>query len=394
MPVICDGCGQRVPIPEGYRRNKIQCACGVICPVPEATRQEAGAGVPQRAAEATTPPRAVEEEAERWLLDDAPSLPPSEAPSFRDPEPELPPPPLKKAASKAKSAPATNPAPFEMRFPCRRCRRMIRRQGECPDCDGTPLPTTPSGEPVWWPSVDEPKDSVDEEENASPYDVEGAEDVKCPQCCFMLPPESVLCVRCGFHLKKRKKITKTYQPIERIWETNRSLQTRLAIFLCCEFVSLTLGLVGVFWSGADLGVFIGAFLGFTAMIAFLFGTFDRIHLIRDVRGRVQVTKTWRICFIPRPPQRVPVGSYESIASGQHRDVTTWEVWLFFVLFFSGIIPGIIWWYMAIYKITFHVSLCRDHGFPSYILYSGWSEAQMKEIAYTLRDASGLPYDEG
>ncbi len=72
----------------------------------------------------------------------------------------------------------------------------------------------------------------------------------------------------------------------------------------------------------------------------------------------------------------------------------WEYLVFFFLLFFALVPGIIWWYLAIYKVTFHVSLSREHDFPEYILFSGWSQEQMKEIAYALRDASGLRYDEG
>lgn len=382
MPVICDGCGQRVPIPEGYRRNKIQCGCGVICPVPESERQEVDAPAPKRAAAQASP--AVEEEAERWLLDEpSSSPPPSEPPPFREPEPA------------AEPAPVRKPAVAEMRFPCRRCRRLVRRQGECPDCDGF-VPSQieqASAEPVWWPSVDEPGEK-DGDDDPSPYGVEGAEDVKCPKCCFMLPPGSVLCVRCGFDLKRRKKIARTFQPMERVWETTASFQTRRTAFGVCEAAALAVGLTGVLWGGADLGVFIGAFLLLSAMLAFLFGTFDRIHLTRDTRGRVQLTKTWRVAFFALAPQSIDVRSYEGIVSGQHREVSMWEYWIFFFLLFCAVVPGLIWWYLAIYKVTFHVSLSRDHGFPSHILYSGWSEVQMREIAYTLRDASGLPYDEG
>ncbi len=66
----------------------------------------------------------------------------------------------------------------------------------------------------------------------------------------------------------------------------------------------------------------------------------------------------------------------------------------FFLIVSGLIPGLIWFYLAIYKVTFHVSLSRDHGFPAYIVYSGWDEMQMKEIAFALREATGLRYDAG
>jgi hypothetical protein len=379
MPIICEGCGQKVPIPEGYRRNKIQCACGVICVVPESARQEAESPAPKRSVPAAKAPAAAEEEAERWLLDEEPS--PAAPPRFRDPEPAKEPAPAK-------------PAKVEMRFPCRRCGQIVRRQGECPSCDADKMPAATKEEKVWWPSVDTSGGTPEDEEDSSPYAVEGGDEVQCPKCCFMLPPGSVLCIRCGYHLKKRKKIVKTYQPIERVWETNLSLATRLTFFVAIEIAALVLGLIGVFWGGADLGVFIGSFLGFTAMTSFLLGTFDRIYLARDTRGWVRLVKTWRLCFIPREPKAIDVRDYEGIVTGQHNDVTIWDYGIFFSLIVSGLIPGLIWWYLVFYKITYHVSLSRDHGFPECLVYSGWSDKQMKEIAYTLRNASGLPYDEG
>jgi energy-converting hydrogenase Eha subunit A len=397
MPVICEGCGQRVPIPEGHRRNKIQCPCGVICPVPESARQEAEPPTPKRAASPSPP--AIEQEAERWLLDDPPPPPPpSEPPSFHEPEPVAqpkPPPPTPPKIGGGRGGAARKPAVAAMRFPCRRCRQLIRRQGECPDCDGFVRSQTPqeNEEPVWWPSVDTPE-AKDEEEDSSPYTVEGDEDVKCPKCCFMLPHGSVLCVRCGFHLQERKKLIRSYQPMEREWETSASYVTRLLAYSGCLAVGLVLGLIGVFWGGADLGVFIGAFLLLAAMLAFLIGTFDRIHLTRDARGRVKLTKTWRVAFHPLKPRSIDVWSYEGIMSGRHRPVSPWDSWILYFLIVFGIIPGIIWWYLVFYKITYQVALSRDHGFPEYTVYSGGSEKQMKEIAYALRDASGLPYDEG
>jgi hypothetical protein len=380
MPVICEGCGRPVPIPEGYQRNKIQCNCGVICAVPESARQEAAAPAPARPAPAGRTKPAAEEDAERWLLEDDPQpARPSKPPARREPK-------LIKQSDAAKK-----PAVAETRFKCRRCGRLVRRQGECPSCDADTTTTT-APEPIWWPSVDAPAEA--DEEDSSPYGVEGADDVQCPECCMMLPPGSVLCVRCGYHLTKRKKVAKTYQPIDRMWDTNGSRQGRLTAFWCVEAATLALGLTGVFVAGADLGIFIGSFLGLTVMLGFVLGTFDRIQLTRDARGRVRLTKTWHICFFARQPQTTEVRGYEGIASGRYRDLGQWDWLIFFFLFLSGVIPGLIWWYFAIHKVNFHASLTRDHGYPAYVVYSGWDEMQMKEIAYTLRDATGLHYDEG
>jgi hypothetical protein len=381
MPIICEGCGQPVPLPDGYRRNKIQCACGVICPVLESSRQETLTSTRTRPTPAAKPQPAAEEEGVRWLLDDDSSAP----------KPRTEPPPFRAAEPVEEPAPATKPALVEMRFNCRRCGRLVRRQGECPSCDADKMP---SGQPV--PvlrlSLDEPV--VEEEEDASPYGVAGADEIPCPQCRELLPPDSVLCVRCGFHVKKRKKVARTYQPIEREWETNVSHQKRLTVLWICEAVALGLGLTSVFGAGAGLGIFLGSFLSFTAIMAFLLGTFDRIRLTRDARGRVRLIKTWRFCFFERPPQTIDVRGYEGIVSGRRYDVGILDWLIFFFLLFPGLIPGLVWWYWAIHKVSFHVSLSRDHGFPSYIVYSGRNEMQMKEIALELKNATGLRSDVG
>jgi hypothetical protein len=47
-----------------------------------------------------------------------------------------------------------------------------------------------------------------------------------------------------------------------------------------------------------------------------------------------------------------------------------------------------------HKIRFHAALATDHGYPSVYLFDGWSEAQMKDIAHTVADATGLPLEQG
>jgi hypothetical protein len=250
-------------------------------------------------------------------------------------------------------------------------------------------------EPVWWPSVDDVPAEEEEEDGSTPYGFEGEDEIPCPKCSFRLPAGSVLCVRCGFHLKKRKKIAKTYQPIDRVWETNGSLKGRRTLFIVCSILFFVSGLIGVLNDGVGLGVFIGFFLVVTLMAAFVMGTFDRIHITRDERGRSNLIKTWRVCFFAREPQQVNLREgYEGIVSGRHRDLGMWDWLIFFFLFGAGIVPGIIWYYFAIHKVTFHVSLSRDHGYPAYVVYSGWNETHMREVAHTLRDATGLQYKEG
>src|SRR5262245_60568698 len=107
--IICQGCGQSFPLPEGYSRNKIQCpGCGVICAVPVGREAKSGGGrKPAPAAKASAkasaprPEPAVEDEAAKWLKETEapPSREPVPAPLFDD-EPVAPAP--RAPAAKAK----------------------------------------------------------------------------------------------------------------------------------------------------------------------------------------------------------------------------------------------------------------------------------------------------
>jgi ribosomal protein L37E len=376
--VLCEGCGQRVPIPDDYRRNKIQCpACGVIVPVPAAARREDSAPAPEPRPSSAAPARARSArpappppETEEILWDPDESVVPEETPEFLDPPAEPP-------------APAPRrPAP-EMLFTCRRCGlRQIRRQGECPDCDG--FRTTPE---VPWLSVDsvEPED----EDDGKPYIVTGGDEPKCPECHKVLTPGAVLCVACGFHLKKREKVVQTYQPIDRTWETNYSFKTRLTIFLCVTGATLVMGLSGTIMAGGDLLGFGMSWFVFVDIMAFLLGTFDRIHLRRDSAGRVEVHRTWRFCFFERQPTRIKVRGHVGVIISQWQAATFWEWLVFFFLLLSGIVPGLLWWYYAIHKTTFQVALTGEHCCVREVVYRGWTEMQAKEIAHNLCNAAGL-----
>jgi hypothetical protein len=125
------------------------------------------------------------------------------------------------------------------------------------------------------------------------------------------------------------------------------------------------------------------------MTSFLLGTFDRLDLVRDDRGKVTLTKTRRICFFTAYALPIDVRGHEGIVTGRSNEVTGWEWLVFFFLLVSGIIPGLVWWYYIIHKITFQAALARDHGYPAAIVYQGWDEAQMRDIAVTLSGAAGL-----
>jgi hypothetical protein len=341
--IICLGCGQRVAIPEGYGRNKIQCpACGVIGPV-----SSPGEGKAARARQAS--PASVEATQEQEA---------ARALGLDDPVPEPAPVPVQKKKKR-----------------CKRCGERLDYKGECPACQAAPSRA--------------PASSGDEDEDDdSPYQLTGKDEKRCPSCTALLPADTVLCVRCGYHTREKKKVDQSYQPLARSWETNYPLSTRWLLFLGIQGISLLLGVAGALLAGEGLLGFLSSWLFAGAALAFLLGTFDRIDLIRDGRGRVTITRIRRIGFFPCAPVKIPVRGYEGVSSGKYAEGGFWE-WIIFLCLLPGVIPALIWWYLVIHKLSYHVALTQDHGHPAEYIYRGRNEEQMNDIARTVSGAAGL-----
>jgi hypothetical protein len=370
--VICQGCGQGFALPAGYTRNKIQCpGCGVICAVPaDADRAAAQAARSARQAPQAVPEATVEERAAA-MLEDTPAAIPQAVPMFDD-------------------EPAPRPAKRqEMLVPCRRCGKKIRRQRECPNCDG---PVEEREEPAGVGSLelDDPPRPIDADEvDDSPYAFSDKELPTCPQCRKDMPRGAVLCAACGFDTRTRRKVEREYVPVERTWDADMSLQTRVTIAAAAEGLYLVTAAVAALIAGLEPWGLVCTWVMFTAMLCFVLGTYDRITLTRTRKGRTKVTKQWRAFFVPLAPVTTDVHGFEGVTTGTWHDAGFLE-WLVCInLLPLGLIPAVIYWYNAIYKPHFHVALALDHGHSEVYVYRGRSEEQMNDIADALANASGL-----
>jgi hypothetical protein len=384
--VICHGCGQAFAVPAAHGRNKIQCpGCGVICPVPA---EAPGGGRP--AEKKTASPRPA-----------PPTFDPLGAEPIPAPKPMPEPEPLagwdpfaEDALKPVEEPPAARPAApasAEMLFNCRRCGTKVRRQGECPYCDGAPR-VTGEAPPITKPlelgePARQPEASLEDSES---YLLKDKELPRCPKCHKEMAVEAVVCVACGYDRRRKKKLTKEYQPLARSWETNQPLRTRLTAFLAIHGASLVLGGVAALAMGRPGVVgFLLSWLFFGAVMAFLMGTYEKIDITRDRKGRVTLTKTWRFCFYPLQPRETDVRGFGEVITGQSYSAGVLE-WLVFFSLLPGLISAIVWYYFVLGKNHYRVALAVDHGYPVVYAYNGRSEEQMKEIASVLSDASGLP----
>src|SRR5438445_12699417 len=97
-------------------------------------------------------------------------------------------------------------------------------------------------------------------------------------------------------------------------------------------------------------------------------------------------------FLARPTTTIPLHDYEGIVINLSHDIGVLDWIILGVALLFGIIPGLVWWFWAMQQDTYQVALTKDHGYPERILYRGWSQSRAKEIARTLHEVSGLPYE--
>jgi hypothetical protein len=267
---------------------------------------------------------------------------------------------------------------------------MVRRQRECPTCDAdadTPLSAEPSPRTLSM-ELDEKPIIAEEVEDESPYDLSEPLGPRCPKCCYDMNRGDVVCLRCGFNLRTRKKAGRTYEPIDRAWDTDMSLAARLGwmaaghgFHVFCAFLAYP--------ATETFMPFIITWPLLAGLLLFLLGTYDHIELKRDTKGRAKLTITWRALFVPLKPQVIDLRGYEGVVSGPWHQVGFLEWFVLFTLLIWGLIPGLIWYYYAMHLQQFHASLCENHGQASVYIYRGRNQEQMNEIVNAVCEAANI-----
>ena len=367
VPIICDGCGGRLAVPEDYARNKMQCPhCGVMCVIPPRSAAKKKAVVSQ----------------------------PVEEPRFDDDEE-----PAKPTTFTTAPAPATKGL-----VTCRKCGESVRppapqrgKKRQCPVCGAAlPEPVARAQQKPKAPAVPPPPDEFagavidDDPDSGNPYGAADPGARRCPGCTDMLAPEVAVCVRCGFDLRAGRKVVKEYKRLDQSWDCGMSLQLRVILFALCQAAALTAFVLGLATLDNPIGemiaTFIVAWMTYTVMTGFLLGTYEHIHLKRSKSGKIDMTRTWRIAFVPFPAQEIDLRSRFGVTCGADEYAKMWDWIMLAVLLGSGIVPALIFYYFAIHKDRYFVGLCGEHESLEEKIYRGWDREQMLEIQHTLRDA--------
>jgi len=104
-----------------------------------------------------------------------------------------------------------------------------------------------------------------------------------------------------------------------------------------------------------------------------------------------LTKTWRVCFIQRAATSFDVCVFQGVRTGYASDVDFFD-WVIAFMLLPAVGLGIVWWLIFIHRDQHTVTLVREHGYGSDVLYRGVSEDMAKDMADALEAIGGLPYE--
>lgn len=269
----------------------------------------------------------------------------------------------------------------------------------------TPPPLPPpvdDGEPGLL-DIDEPRKAVnvqevdpldrparlvdDDEEDGRPYELTSPVK-RCPKCGAVLEDHAAACPKCKINLKTGEIPVATFEPVRRRWEAGWPFEKRMRMFIGYEIGLVVLAVFFSWWGSPSQAIF--PFLFLSATVVFILGSYDRVDLTRNAKGRITLSKTWRICFLERPPQRIVLADYESMSTSMlgERDFLDGAIVVWLLL--CGILPGIFWFIFVFNRTTFQVALCTGHGSAALILYRGKDEDHMRDLAKTVSDVCQFP----
>jgi hypothetical protein len=259
-----------------------------------------------------------------------------------------------------------------------------------PTAKPAPEPVTAAGTPAE-PAPVRHRWADDDDDNGQPYApvTDEVKTRKCEACGKDIDLLAVVCVHCGFDAQAKKKIERTFAPVDRTWVSGWPLERRMTLFVAFQVMNVITLVISVAGDGSLPTSLVGVIFA-VAVQAFVIGTFDTLRVRRNKKGQAVITIMWRVGFFPMEAKKVPWKEHEGVAFGHYDPTGLSDWWIFFVLFPWGIVPAILWWYYMMRPDHFFAALARDRGFPETYLYRGKSEPQAKEICQVVTDVTALP----
>src|SRR5262245_58936286 len=201
-----------------------------------------------------------------------------------------------------------------------------------------------------------PQASPTDEDDDSPYEVPPNPDEKipCPKCRGKLTRDAIVCAHCGYHLETGETFERLYKPVDLQWDTGLSLKLRLSIFLSAAALALMATVIASVATGDPITYIMSFLFGFLLQ-AYVLGTYPRLNLTRTRKGRVYMSRTWRVGFIPLRTIDIRWREFEGVTTRQSGEADFWDLVVFLMLLPCGLIPALLFWMYVIAPGQFDVA---------------------------------------
>ena len=228
-----------------------------------------------------------------------------------------------------------------------------------------------------------------EDDDGNPYHVTG--DIatrRCPECKKKVDVRRAVCGHCGYNFETKEKAERTFEFIDREWESGWPFQKRIGLFVIFQLVNLI-----IFMSLAIMGHFTLSFvmvLFTVGLQAFLIGTYERLNLKRTEKGKITIVHTWRYAFIARPSVTIRWKEHEGITLTRENEFELMG-WVFLIVLLGyGCLPGVLFWFFYLRPDKFTIALTKDHGSPATPIFRTTNDERAKEVQEFVSDITTLP----
>jgi hypothetical protein len=284
-------------------------------------------------------------------------------------------------------------------FTCSGCGRRLKvsevyrgKRTKCPECAAVSV--VPAGDeppPAEEGAIQEaPAESGVARVGLAPGQAEGIGVSElgrtCPGCRKVLPRDAVLCVDCGYDLRTGRRLELAQERFEKKWDSGMPLPLRIGMLIALECLCLPAGAMtgDVFW-GLAL-VFAGS-----VFLVLLLGTYIKLHVVRTTKGKILVTRTWCLLFIPAIRHQVNARNYDVLVIDTSRPNVIGII-ASILLVFLCVCPGLIMAYIILTRTTSHIFLRKRQKDEEFMVYQTMDDNKMREVVETLQELAGLRID--
>jgi len=195
---------------------------------------------------------------------------------------------------------------------------------------------------------------------------------------------------CGTDLATGEKPKKKYQAYDRLWESRAPLTLRLQVMGGLLAINVLFALV-VAATGSFLGA-VALLLVQTGLQSFLLGTYETVTVKRTAKGKLTVTKFWRVCFLKQPA--ADLVWQETRRRRRHRHPRDYDLRLDVrrvPLLLPGMLPRGHLLLAFLRPDRMQVAFCDEYGSSNLIAFRTTKRDDAEEIAKLIADAGKLQF---